>query len=201
MPAAYIALVQQDVDKMHARYLRFRAVRPFAGFPKPVGSSKAAPAVGRRCWPSSWAVRQPANEENFDIESNRRPGCEPSTASVLAAVCFTSRNECNPDMELGDGSKMALNAGPIFPSQSVYGASQAAQLECKRTPTAADTLSDITSQTEAPIPWMGGGGALNPLHRHVGLSGGSSGFVRLMRLSTRAERMGGVESVARIFQG
>jgi hypothetical protein len=183
-----VVVALQDMDTMHARYLRFRAVRPFADFAKPAGSAEAAVAASKRCWqffPTSREVKQIASTEvTVDIEaSGHAMECESIRSGVFGAVCFASSKDCDPDIHQEVGKEMGLDCGHVSPNLELCVTSQQEErLWSSRTTTAVGVISDNSSQFKSH--WLGERGAQSLQRPHTSLCGGSSGFVRLMRLTT-----------------
>jgi hypothetical protein len=181
------SLATQDLGEMHERYLRFRAVRPFAGFAKPAGSADAVSASEKRSWQSrlSWRgdKKSASNEAAADVEA--------SGHGVLGAVCFASSKDIDPDIQQRDVKRISMDAEPVSPNlkfgASPYSVEQEAGLGCSSTSSSTGAASKYTSQINSSGHRFGEGISHNQQLWHTGLSGGSSGFVRLMRLSLQSQ--------------
>jgi hypothetical protein len=180
---------------MHERYLRFRAVRPFAGFAKPAGSADAVSAAEKRSWQSrlSWRgdKKSASNGAAADVEaSGHNRVCEKSKSAVLGAVCFASSKDIDPDIQQRDVKRISMDAEPVSPTlkfgASPYSGEQEAGLGCSCTLSSTGAASKYTSQISSSGHRFGEGIFHNHQLWHAGLSGGSSGFVRLMRLSLQS---------------
>jgi hypothetical protein len=181
---------------MHERYLRFRAVRPFAGFAKPAGSADAVSASEKRCWQSrlSWRgdKKSASNEADAAIEaSGHNRVCETSKSGVLGAVCFASSKDIDPGIQQRDLKRISMDAERVSPTlkfgASPYSVEQEAGLGCSSTSSSTGAASNHTSQINSSGHRFGEGISHNHQLWHAGLSGGSSGFVRLMRLSLQSQ--------------
>lgn len=180
----------QEWGKMHERYLRFRAVRPFQGFANQAGNTEVAPASSKRFWLSYLSlrtVRKPRSEEaTADIESSGDAAdCNSRRSGVLGEVCFASSGKHDLVIHESDRNKIAFDAERLLSNPELSGTSkfvqQDAVLGFTPTSTATETTSDYTCQIMSCLDEEI---THTQRNRHTGLNSGSSGFVRLMRSST-----------------